>query len=142
MLLHLLSEFGWCHRRHGKYRLQTQCGFTLHQQPFGNRLPFRVERPSANGLARPAVPVSGVALIAFFAMQICVHPRSVLSFVLLCGFVRPLPIALCVKPQSGERVRESGWRLSRGEGLVKVVEGHIADVNESRVPVPWHVLNL
>ena len=52
------------------------------------------------------------------------NPRSLDTLVLLSGFVRPFPIAFGVKPQSGKRLRESGWRLSRGEGLAKFVQGH------------------
>jgi hypothetical protein len=52
------------------------------------------------------------------------HPRTVSPFVLLRGFVRSLPIALGVPPQSGEGERESGWRLGRGEGLAEVVQDH------------------
>lgn len=32
--------------------------------------PFRIERFFANGLARPAIPVGGVALVAFLAMEV------------------------------------------------------------------------
>ena len=35
-------------------------------------------------------------------------------FILLRGFMRPIPIALGIPPQPGERVRESGWRLGDG----------------------------
>ena len=38
--------------------------------------------------------------------------------------VRSRPIALGIPPQPGEGVRESGWRLGRGEGLAKFVESH------------------
>ncbi len=43
------------------------------------------------------------------------HPRTLDPFVLLSGFVRSLPVALAIPPQSGERVREFGWRVGRGE---------------------------
>jgi DMSO/TMAO reductase YedYZ molybdopterin-dependent catalytic subunit len=39
--------------------------------------------------------------------------------------VRPLPVALPVPPQPGECVRESGWRLFRGERVAKFVKLHI-----------------
>ena len=48
-------------------------------------------------------------------MQVGVHPRTLDAFVLLSGFVRSRPIALGIPPESGEGVRESGWRLGRGE---------------------------
>jgi len=46
------------------------------------------------------------------------------TFVLLSGFVRSLPIALAIPPQSYEGVRQSGWRLGHGERLTKFVQGH------------------
>jgi hypothetical protein len=54
-----------------------------------------------------------------------VYPRTLDTFILLGGFVRPRPITLCVPPQSGEGVRESGWRRGRGEGLAEVVQSHL-----------------
>ncbi len=41
------------------------------------------------------------------------HPRTIVSFVLLSAFVSQRPIALGIPPQSGEGVRESGWRRGR-----------------------------
>jgi len=35
------------------------------------------------------------------------------------------PIAFGVKPQSGKRLREFGWRLGCGEGLAKFVKRHL-----------------
>ena len=52
------------------------------------------------------------------------HPRTLHAFVPLSGFVRPRPITLGIPPQPGKGVRESGWRLGRGEGLAEVVKGH------------------
>jgi len=74
-----------------------------------------MKRLSANRLARPAVPVSGVTLIAFLAVQVCVNPRSRSACVLLRGLMRSLPIAFGVKPQSGERGTQTRRRLGRGE---------------------------
>jgi hypothetical protein len=66
-----------------------------------------------------------VALIAFLAMQVGVCPRTLDAFALLGGFVRSLPIALGIPPQSGEGVRDSGWRLGRRDGFTEVVRGHL-----------------
>jgi hypothetical protein len=98
------------------------CGcHRLSQQRFEDAKPFRIQRLPTNGLASPAVPVSGVALIAFLAMQIRVNSRSLDTLVRLGGFMRPFPIALAIPPQPGEGERESGWRLGRGEGSVESV---------------------
>src|ERR1019366_10362981 len=66
----------------------------LSQQSFHNAEPFSVERFSANGFARPTIPVRRVALIALLAVQVGMHPRTLGAFVPLRRFVRPLPIAL------------------------------------------------
>jgi hypothetical protein len=97
----------------------------LAQQSFHDAQPFRVERFPAYGLARPTIPISCVALIPFFAVEVGVSPRTLGAFVPLSRFVRPLPVALGVPPQSCEGVCESGWRLVRAERLTKIVEGHV-----------------
>ena len=94
------------------------------EQRFHDAQPFRIERLPANGLACASVPVSCIALIPFFAVRVGMNPRTFDTFVLLGGFVRLCPIAFGVKPQSGEGVRESGWRLACCEGSTKVVQGH------------------
>lgn len=88
--------------------------------------PPPIKRLPANWLASPTVPVRCVALIAFLAVQVGVNPRSVDTFILLRGFVRPCPIAFPIRPQSSEREGKSGWRFGRGERLSKFVQRHIA----------------
>lgn len=87
----------------------------LSQQRCHNAKPLRIELLSANGLARPTIPVRCVTLIAFLAVKIGMNPTTLGTFVLLSGFVRSRPIALGIPPQSGEGECESGWRLGRGE---------------------------
>ena len=87
--------------------------------------PFRIQRLPANRLSRPTVPIGGIVLIAFLAMQIGVNPRAILAFVPLGGFVRSLPIVFCVPPQSGEGEGEFWGRLIGGERLTKFVQGHL-----------------
>jgi len=53
-------------------------------------------------------------MIVFLAMQVGVHPTTI-PFVLLSGLVCSRPITPRVPPLSSEGVRESGWRLARGE---------------------------
>lgn len=97
-----------------------------------NTNPFRIEWLPAPGLASSPIPVCCVALIAFLAMEIRMHPRTLDAFVLLCGFVRSFPVALGVPSQPGKGVSESGWRLGRSEGLTEIVQGHLQ---------PTHFLN-
>ena len=98
----------------------------LSQQSSHDADPFRIQWLPANRLASPAIPIRCVALVALFAMEVRMHPRTVTPFILLGGLVCPLPIAFGVKPQSGKRLRESGWRLSRGERFTKIVQGHLS----------------
>src|ERR1700758_1375709 len=98
-----------------KKRTHSPQGLALSQQAFHNTKPFRMQRLPADGLACPVVPIGCVALIALLTVQVSVNPRAVLAFVLLCGFVCPLPIALAIPPQPSKGVRQSGWRLGRGE---------------------------
>ena len=88
--------------------------------------PLCIERHPTDGLACPAIPIGRVVLIALFARQVSMHPRPLGTFVLLGGLVRALPIVLGVPPQPGKGVRESGWRLRRGERLAKFVQGHVS----------------
>src|ERR1039457_4232929 len=59
----------------------------LSHQISHNAEPFRIEWLSADGLACSTVPVGCVVLIAFFAMQVGVHPRTIGAFVPLSRFV-------------------------------------------------------
>ena len=86
--------------------------------------PFCVQRLPADRLACPTVPVRCVALIAFFAMKVGMHPRTLGTLILLGGFVRSLPIALSIPPQSGEREAEALGRIDCCEGLAKFVKRH------------------
>src|ERR1017187_2626921 len=97
----------------------------LSQQISHDAEPFRIDWLSANGLASPTIPVRCVALIAFFAMEVGVHPTTFGAFVSLSGFVCSCPIALGIPPQSSEGERESGWQLGRGERLAKIVQVHL-----------------
>src|SRR5439155_20975268 len=71
------------------------------------------------------VPVRRVVLIALLAVKISMHPRTLDAFVLLGGFVRSVPIALGIPPQSGKGMRESRGRFGRGERTAKIVQGHV-----------------
>lgn len=60
--------------------------------------PLRVKRLSADRLASTSVPIRGVLLIAFLAVQVGVNPCTFPSRVFLGGFMRALPIALGIPP--------------------------------------------
>jgi len=87
--------------------------------------PLCIERRPTDGLACPTIPIRRVVLIALLAMQVSMNPRPFGAFVLLGGLVRALPIAPGLPPQPGKGVRESRWRLRRGERLAKFVQGHV-----------------
>jgi hypothetical protein len=97
----------------------------LCQQLSRDAEPFRIEWFSANGLTCATIPVGGIALIAFLAMKVGVHPRTIGSFVLLGRFVGLRPIAFGIPPQAGEGLCKLGGRFGLGERLTKIVQGHV-----------------
>jgi hypothetical protein len=79
-------------------RINKKREVDLSQQISHDAQPFRIEWLSAHRLPRPTIPVGCVALIAFLAMQVGVHPRTLDAFVLLGGFVCLSPMALGIPP--------------------------------------------
>ena len=77
---------------------RTWSAFWSAKQAFDNAEPFPVERLPAHGFTSPTIPIGCVALIAFFPVEVRMHPRTLDAFILLRGFVRPPPIALGVPP--------------------------------------------
>jgi hypothetical protein len=116
-------EYGW-------HDPQCRDWLAIFQQRSRDAKPLRIEWLAADGLARPAIPVGSITLIAFLAMQVGVNPRTFNALILLGGLVRPRPIALAVPPETRERVRESGWGLRRGERFPKFVQGHLNSSSE------------
>jgi len=74
----------------------------LCQQLFHNADPLRIERFPANRLPRSTIPVGCISLIAFFAMQVGVHPRTLGAFVLLRRFVGRCRIVIGIPPETDE----------------------------------------
>jgi hypothetical protein len=94
------------------------------QQISHDAQPFGVQWVPANGLASPTVPIFCIALIAFLAMQVGVHPRTLGALVLLGRFVRSLPIAFAIPPKSGEGERKFRRRVGLSERRAEIVQGH------------------
>src|SRR5262249_3784473 len=88
----------------------------LCQQGLYDIDPLRIQRLSTGGLAGTSVPIRGIVLIAFLAMQVGVNPCAFPSPIFLSGFMGSLPIVLGIPPQAGERERESGRRLRSCDG--------------------------
>jgi len=83
------------------YATHQQVAFQFNpsfKQSSGDAEPFGIERFPANGFSGAAVPVGGIALVAFLAMQVGVYPGTLRAFVLLSGFVGLLPIAFGIPP--------------------------------------------
>jgi len=101
--------------------------------PSGKAHPIRSASLRCSSTPRPEAPGKlvfllgcsnrRIALVAFLSVQVGVNPRTREVLVLLSRLVRPRPIVLGIPPQPGERVRESGWPLGRGERLAKFVQG-------------------
>jgi hypothetical protein len=93
--------------------------FDLPEQISYDAESLRIQWLPANGLVRPTVPVGCAALIAFHAMQVGVHPRTLRSFVPLsdsCARVQsPLashhnPARASLSPVGGS-VAVIDWRI-------------------------------
>ena len=113
------------------------------QQRRGDRLPLVVERARCRRLARSAIPIAGVAGVAFLAVEVAVHPRALGRLDVLRDPVRALqsPVASCHSARtsagtgSGSGVRRStaagvrrshGWpvrRASKRIPLTRIVTG-------------------
>src|SRR5262249_4521938 len=87
----------------------------LGEQSLCDAGPLRVQRLPAHRLTGASVPIRGIVLIAFLAVQVGVNPCTLPPLVFLGGFVGSLPIALGIPPKPGERPGESGGRF-RGCG--------------------------
>ena len=68
------------------------------QQSSQDAEPFGIEWLSANGLAYTTIPIGCVALIAFLAVKVGMHPRTLASFILLSRLVGSRPIVLGIPP--------------------------------------------
>src|SRR5271165_2935480 len=97
------TEASKCVRDRANTLIATLSAILL-QQRLGDRLPFLVERRSADPLPGAAVPVGGVAGVAFLAVQIVVHPVSDAALVGLRGVMRAVPVTLCVEPECVQRM--------------------------------------
>jgi hypothetical protein len=77
--------------------------------PLRTQARFRLRPP------RAPVPVTRIPRIAFFTMEIRMHPRAVRGFDLLRNRMRPSPVAFSIPPKRqqkpAERVRPSRLKL-------------------------------
>ena len=73
----------------------------LQEQGFDDAEPLLGKRLFAESLSSPSIPIASVAVIAFFAVQISVHPRAIAPFVILGVRVGALPVAFRIPPESG-----------------------------------------
>ena len=94
------------------------------QQRGGDRRPFLGERRAARRLAGAAVPVAGVAGVAFFAVEIGVDPIAGAALVGLRQLMRAVPVALGLPPQRLQRGAQALGRRGDGERSAKGGEIH------------------
>ncbi len=92
-----------------------------------DRLPLFLQRVAARRAPRLPVPVSRIAGVALFAVQIRVHPCAIAALALLCHFVGAFPVALGVEPQCAQQRWEP-----RGRALLFEVfrAGFLVEVHE------------
>ena len=55
--------------------------------------------PTKHWLPSPPIPILGVRLVSFFAMQQCMHPGRIAILALLRLFMRGIPIAMRGMPK-------------------------------------------
>jgi len=96
----------------------------LAKQGFDDGQPLFVEPGPARWPARPAIPVAGIAKVAFLPVQVGMHPRASGTFVLLGGFVSARPIALGVPPKTREGVVEMRRWCGFRERVAELVDSH------------------
>src|ERR1700709_1888428 len=94
------------------------------EQRARDRVPFRVERAIDDGLPGRAVPIGGVARVAFETVQIGMHPGGVAAVLVHDELVRLVPVALAGPPQGGERRPTATRRGLRTQGPLEFGEGH------------------
>lgn len=74
-----------------------------------NGIPFLNQRAGEDGFTSLAVPVAGVAEVAFFAVEIGMHPGAERRVVFLGTVVSSLPVAVGVVPEGlGDEGEVSG----------------------------------
>src|SRR5215213_4047786 len=85
------------------------------EQRYHQGIPFGFERPVCHWLARAAIPICGIRQVAFFAMQISMHPRTGGGLLGLGMFVGGRPIALGIIPERLEGVTQLLLRCAGSE---------------------------
>ena len=83
-----------------------------------------VERRRATRLVGAAIPVARVRDVAFFAMEIGVHPGCIRGLFGLGEFVRLVPVAFGVPPEGGEQRRQRCRGLRLRERGAELLECH------------------
>jgi hypothetical protein len=102
------------------------------QQGFDNRAPLVVEVAARDRFAGSSVPVSGIRLIAFTAMQVRVHPRAVRTGDVLRDLMRAVPVASPFVPQRLECARHARRRRGLLERCFELGKIHV-----DRIARPW-----
>jgi len=91
--------------------LDTLVSTALRDQVIDNGPPFVFKFTIRNLTLGPPVPVSGIGEVAFLAVQIGVHPRSVCAAFLLHDLMRTVPVTVRVLPQRLQKRRQIRFRF-------------------------------
>ena len=93
-------------------RVPNELTEVLTQQGFDEGVPFGFEGGAAVLAAGLGVPVIGVPLLAFLAMQIGVDGHGVGRLYVIDAVMSARPVAFAVPPESDKRGSEAGgWRV-------------------------------
>src|SRR5882724_7213845 len=86
--------------------------------------PLLVERHGRRRPADAAIPIAGVFLVAFLAMQVGMHGHAGGVVARLRAFMRLVPVALGVPPQRLQREVEAVGRTGESRRLAELLRIH------------------
>lgn len=93
--------------------------------------PLRIERRMRMRLTRLTIPISSVALVTLFAMQVSVNPGCLRRRNVLRNLVRPAPISPGVPPHCRQESRYIQGRLRFGNRSPELFVAHSRIVSSS-----------
>jgi hypothetical protein len=90
-------------------------GLDLNDQPTESNSCVMLSHSSGSDFSqndvRLSIPIARIAAIAFFAVQVRMHPRTVTALIVLSKRVSAFPVPSRVPPQCSQRWRELCRRL-------------------------------
>src|SRR5207247_1807117 len=105
----------------GLYRLSD---IPTRQNFFDYRSPFDVKRFPRDRAVRAPIPISRIAWVALFAVQVGVDPSCIRAFDILGDAMGRVPIAVAIVPERDEQGSQSRRRYLGRKGRLEIADGH------------------